>query len=278
MNIIWILILTLNFFSISCISTSESRNCEPESTQFGSAEFQVQISRYGGQSSQKSLIIVPPTGRTNYIDKSYAEEFCSAGYDVYILDSWTGDVETTIELEIHQRFYGKAQTAITLVLDQIKSSYTGLLGTSVGGLHASIAASYQDRLQAVFVITTGIPIAEVVVNSDQEAMVKLKKERQKRYGFSTTQENILALGKAFTWEPQQLSEKYKEKDLGMSIALNDGTVPTENQIKLQDYWKPKKVITFSSNHFWGIIKTWLFSRDEVLEFFEESVKSRLQQS
>lgn len=257
-----------------CASTSEVRSCRPEKFRLGTQDFQVEVSRYGGHRSSKSMIIVPPTGRTNYVDRSYAKEFCSAGYDVYLMDSWTGDIETTTELEIHERFYGNAQRAIAVVIEEIKSPFIGLIGTSVGGLHASIAASYQDRLDAVFVITAGIPVAEVIVNSKQDAMVGLRKDRQKRYGFSTGEENVEAIGKAFTFEPQQTSSQHSEKDLGMSIGLEDTVVPYENQKKLQEFWKPQKVVTFSNDHFWAIVNTWLFKTDELIDFFEQSFKKR----
>ena len=260
--------LTPVLFTFGCASSRPPRSCRPENFKWGTKEFTVNVSRYGGNLSDKSIIIVPPTGRTNYIDRKYAEQCCAAGFDAYVMDSWTGDIEKTIELEIHQRFYGNAQVAISHVLDQIKSPYIGLMGTSVGGLHAAIAASYQDRLQAVFVIAGGIPIAEVIVDSDQKAMVNLRKDRQEKYGFKTGEENISAIQKVFEYEPMKLPPKYKEKDLGVSVGLKDDTVPTATQTKLEEFWKPQ------NSHFWTIVKTWLFKSSEVLEFFENSYESK----
>jgi hypothetical protein len=263
----------VSLLSSSCATQFAARNCSPESFQRGSDKLKVKISRFGMGDSGKSIIIIPPTGRTNYIDRKYAQAFCKAGFDAYIMDQWTGDIETTTELEIHQRFYGAAQKAIAVVLEETKSPYIGLLGTSVGALHAIIAASVQERIQAVFSIAGGIPIAEVIVNSNQEAMVNLKKDRQIRYGFQDAKENINAIEKVFSWEPEQLPELFKKKDLGVSIGLKDETVPAENQKKLVEFWKPSKVITYSNDHFWTIVKTWLFKSDEVVEFFENSFKS-----
>ena len=263
---------------LSCATNSDQRNCGSETVELESIDFKVDVSRYGGQNSVKSIVILPPTGRTNYLDRSYAKIFCKAGFDTYIMDSWTGDEVKTTELEIHQRFYGQAQKAIGLVLSQIKSPYIGLLGTSVGGLHATIAASYQDRLQAVFVITGGISVAEVIVNSNQAAMVELRQDRQRRYGFKTADENIKALGNVFSFEPENLPQKFRQKDLGLSIALEDKTVPTANQLRLKEFWNSKYVITFPNNHFWTIVKSWLFKSDEILQFFEDSAKARSPQT
>ncbi len=263
---------------------AEAKSCEIEKIKLGTSELEVQVSLYsqgksknesakeaGAQPASKSLVIIPPTGRTNIIDRRYAKLFCKAGYNVYVMEQWTNDEETTTELEIHERFYSQAQKAISIVINQIpENSFVGLIGTSVGGLHAVIAANYQERLDAVFVITAGISVAEVVVNSDQEAMVYLNSERKKNYNFKTDEEVITAIGTAFTYEPTQLTERYKKRSLGMVIGLQDKTVPTATQNKLKEYWKPKKVITYSNDHFWTIVKAWLFTSDEILEFFEES--------
>ncbi len=290
---------------------AEAKSCEIEKMKLGTPELEVQVTFFSQEKSQnapakddgaqvspensstdkgsntnsasnattspsrKALVIVPPTGRTNYIDRRYAKLFCKAGYDVYIMDQWTNDEETTTELEIHERFYGQAQKAISIVINQIpKNSYVGLIGTSVGGLHAVIAANYQERLDAVFVITAGISVAEVVVNSDQKAMVYLNSERKKNYNLKTDEEVLAAIGTAFTYEPTQLTERYKTRSLGMVIGLQDKTVPTATQKKLEEYWKPKKVINYKNDHFWTIVKAWLFTSDEILEFFEESYNSQ----
>ena len=167
-------VLILTSLILSCSSFS-GRSFTVTEVKYGSAEFQVRVAKYSGtEPSSKSLLILPPTGGENYIDRSYAKDFSSLGYDVYILQSWTGVDELSIDLEIHQRLYGRGQKAIELVLNQINSPYIGLLGTSVGALHGAIAASKQDKLDSVFIITGGAPIAEVIILSDQKAMQDLK--------------------------------------------------------------------------------------------------------
>ncbi len=262
--------LILSLFLTSCITNTSSRNCVQKKSKISNSEIEVDVLEHGDRTAPKTLIILPPTGRTNYIDKKYAEQFCQAGYDVYITDKWSNDTETVIDLEIHEHFYGQAQKAVSAVIENIKSPFIGILGTSVGGLHASVSASVQDKVNAVFVITAGISIAEVIVTSDQEAMVGLKRDRKSRYGFKDEKENIDAIQKVFTLEPEKLPKKFESKDLGIAVAMQDNTVPTATQLKLKEFWKPKKILAYSSNHFWGIVKTWLLDSDQVLEFFEDS--------
>ncbi len=239
--------------------------------QIGDANFNVQVTSYKLDAvSKKSLLIFAPTGGTNYIDRSYAKRFCSEGYDVYIMNSWTGDHESFIDLEVHQALYTRAQKAISLTLDQVKTDFVGLLGTSVGGLHAAVSASTQDRLNAVFVITAGAPITEVIVNSDQDAMVLAKQKRYVKYGFKSDADYLEALNKKFNMEPMLLGDGYKKKQLGMMIATEDTTVPISYQRQLQKFWNPRVTLTYDNNHFWTIVKTWLFETEKLLEFFDSS--------
>lgn len=262
--------ITLLLLISGCATNTKSRNCVQKKSKISSPQIEVDVLEYGNRNASKTLLIIPPTGRTNYIDKKYAEQFCQADYDVFILDRWSNDIETTIDLEIHEHFYGQAQKAVSAAIENVKSPFIGILGTSVGGLHASVAASVQDKVNAVFVITAGISIAEVIVTSDQDAMIGLKRDRVARFGFKNEQENIKAIQNVFSLEPEKLPKKFESKDLGISVAMKDKTVPTATQLKLKEFWKPKKILAYSSSHFWGIVKTWLLDSDQVLEFFEES--------
>ncbi|MGZ3690264.1 MAG: hypothetical protein ACXVAX_02100, partial [Pseudobdellovibrio sp.] len=166
--------LALTLSSLSCASWGSGRSCHIEQKNISEGDFKVDISLYSdGKASNKSLLLLPPTGGTNYIDRRYATEFCQAGYDVYLINTWTMLDDPEVDLELHQRTYMRGQQALTLVIEKIKSPFIGLLGTSLGALHSAVAASYQDRLNAVFMIEGGAPISEVIVTSDQEKMRKL---------------------------------------------------------------------------------------------------------
>lgn len=271
-----ILFLQLSLsFSTGCSTFTSGHDYNVVETKLGDSVFQVEITKYGASlPSARSLIILPPTGGETFLDRNYARTFADAGYDVYILKQWTGFDEKSSDLEIHQRLYTRGQKAIEIVLGQISSSYIGLLGTSVGALHGAVAASKQSRLNSVFIITGGAPITEVIVNSDQKVMQKLREERKNRFGFKSVEENRLAIAERFYLEPMQLGDGYKKKALGMVIAEQDKTVPSANQEKLKNYWQPQKVITYSNGHFWSIIKAWMFNKDDIFEFFQADQNSK----
>ena len=246
-------------------------DCTPAELRLQNSEnFWVNISRYG-PASQKSLLIIPPTGGSNYLDQSYAKNFCVAGYQVFVLKNWNLQTETdNFDLALHQRFYERSEKAIDLTLNEIKSGLIGLLGTSVGALHSAVAASTKDRITAVFIITGGAPLSSIIVNSDQDAMVSLGLKRKQAFGFKNKSEYLAALAPQIALEPMKLGDGFKKKKLGMVVALEDSTVPTEAQKTLQNYWKPTLVIELANSHFWAIVNTWLYHSDEILEFFESS--------
>lgn len=218
-------------------------------------------------SFERSLIVLPPTGGMNYIDRSYARKFCRAGYRVLVLKNWTGyDVKRT-DLDVHQEFYSRMLKAVDLSLGDVDSEFIGMLGTSVGGLFASVAATKFERLDAVFAIVAGTPLAEVIAGSDQSAMRKLAKDRKDRFGLDTPEKHIVAIGAALELEPTRQPELKTRPRFGMIVSDSDSTVPTANQLKLAEFWKPSKLITMGTGHFWTIVRTWMFYDDEILEFF-----------
>lgn len=249
---------------------------------YSEGDFQVQVLRFlSTQASPESIekkttpaiLIVPPTGGANVLDRSYARNLSSAGFDVYVLEHWTDDGESSLELEIHRRFYARAQRAIDLTLKHVESPFVGILGTSVGALHASVAMSTQDRLRAAFVIVGGTPIASVIAKTDQGVLVEARKKRFGLYNFKNTEDYVAALDQVLPLEPRKLPMLFKDKALGMVIADSDTVVPAQEQLQLKEFWNPQTIYEFSNNHFFAILKTWLFHRTDISQFFVDAQAS-----
>lgn len=259
-----------------CASHPDERGCVATPREYTSGEeITVNVSYYGGPAPvAKSIIIMPPTGGTNYIDRRYAAAFCDAGFDVYIMDNWSNKEFDTIELNRHQLFYTRSELAVTELLKGIPKGFVGMLGTSAGGLTTSISVQTQPRVQAAFLIVAGTPIIDVVMKSDQAAMIDLRKARHEKLGYKTDTDLLADLRKSFTLEPQQFGDRFKGKMIGMSIATDDSTVPTSTQTALQDLYKPQTVLTHQSGHFWGIVETWLFDTSDIVSFFEQAARAK----
>lgn len=246
----------------------------PEKTSFAKDDFKVEVSKYIAQPAAKSsILILPPTGGTNTLDRRYAELFCESGFDVYLLDSWTPESESNIDFGLHQRFYERGRKAVLLVTNEIQTAKVGLMGTSVGALYASVAAATNERINALFLVVGGLPLSEVIVTSDQKAMHDLREQRAAKYGVPNEKQSA-EIERNFLLEPtKQPGEFFKKQKIGMALALEDTTVATSTQQYLRKSWKPETVIELENGHFWSILKTWLFHRKEIVDFFKRNLDS-----
>lgn len=256
------------------IPFSFSSGCARKSEKISESDFTVKFTTYRTD-SKLHVILMPPTGGMNFIDRSYARQFCHDGMSVYILESWTGDDEYVIDYSIHNRLYARAQRAIQLVLDSIPNDeVVGILGTSVGGLFAAQAIGSKPRLQTGFSIVGGAHIAEIIVKSTQGAMQKAKEVRKEAFGIKSDEEYLRELDPHIRIDPYYM-DGHKGKTLGVVYSPIDAVVPAKNQKLLTDIWKPEKVITIDHNHMWTIIATWLLHQKEISDFFKSSLGSKL---
>ncbi len=245
---------------IACVATVEVLR---------DVDFEVGVTRYiPAKVSDRLVIVVPPTGGTTRIDLSYGEEFCKRGIASLVVNRWTDDQEYNLELSIHDRYYRRAQRALDLVLANSWERKIGILGTSVGALHAAIAEQRTDRIDSIFLIVGGAPISTLLATSDQKILADAKAARFKIYGFRSTDEYEVALKKVIPFEPLEINPAKLPKHFGMVISNSDGTVPTRNQIILKNAWNPSLVIESNWGHIPTIVKTWLCEQSRILEFFE----------
>lgn len=237
-------------------------------------DFTVKFTTYRTD-SKLHVIIMPPTGGMNFIDRSYARQFCHDGMSTYILENWSGDDEYVIDYSIHNRLYGRAQKAIQMVLNSIpEGEPVGIFGTSVGGLFTAQAIGSKPRLQTGFSIVGGAHIAEIIVRSTQNAMEKAKEVRRKEFHFKTDDEYLQELDPHIKIDPYYM-DGHKGKTLGMVYSPLDSVVPAENQRLLMDIWRPEKVITINHNHMWSIVEAWFLHQKGISLFFKESLVSKL---
>lgn len=251
------------------IMTKVWADCSPKTVHYKKENFAIEVLNYLPDSPKSHVIIIPPTGGTNFLDRRYASGLCDRGINAHILSHWTDDDEYNVELSIHTRFYGRAYEAIGLLLSELPAkTRIGILGTSVGGLHAAIAASRYQQISSAFIITGGAHIPSIIANSNQGAMVKVWNDRSRLFNFKAKGEYIDALEKVIELEPLNRLNITSAKKFGMVISTSDQTVPSVNQERLKSLWKPEVVIYKDQDHFWSIVNTWLFDSDKIYSFFD----------
>ncbi len=230
--------------------------------------FNTHVAEYLVKSSDELVLILPPTGGENFIDRSYAQNFCDAGINAVIIKNWTGDDEYNLELEIHTRYYNRAQHAIKQVINEYQGFQLSILGTSVGGLHASIALARLKEIKKGVLIVSGGDIASIIANTNQDILVEAKKKRFRLFNFKNNEEYVAALRAILPYEPLKINFDSSEKKIGMVISTNDDIVPTRNQMKLKRKWNPTIISSSWLGHTATVVKTWLFNSSEIINFFK----------
>lgn len=254
---------------LGLLSPLEAKECFFEQKKWSEKDFLAEARFYPRADSLRTIVILPPTGGTNLIDRSYARFLCAEGFNVYILDKFTGYDEYNLDLDIHRRYYGRTQRAIDLIIGEIPHNHAlSILGTSVGALHAAIATGRIARIQKALIITGGADITGLIVDSDQEIMRVAREKRNQMFGFKTRDDYYNELKKHIVLDPLFFKENYPGKKISMVIAQKDTTVPAKYQNLLREISRPSRVLEMNDNHFWAIIKTWLFHRDFVLKSFQ----------
>lgn len=90
--------------------------------------------------NERGVVILPATGGSNYLDHRYAKSLSSQGAIVKIITSYSGSDEKSYDLKVHERIHKKALRSLDLVLKTFDSNdKVSLLGTSLGGLYATLA-------------------------------------------------------------------------------------------------------------------------------------------
>lgn len=220
-------------------------------------------------SFSSTIIIFPPTGGENLIDRMYATRFAAHDFEVIIIQQWSGMNFEGFAYELHNEFYGSAQDALNHVLETVKSKTVGILGTSVGALHSSVAITINPKINAGFLIVGGLPIPSVIVNSKQQAMIVLKEKRYQEFNLENDLQYAEQLSQIFMYEPTQIAKDgFTSKPVGMVLSSNDLLVPTAYQKNAKNFFHADPTYTSDYDHTKTVIYTGLFKRNMVLDFFK----------
>jgi len=108
----------------------------------------VKLKIYEAPGAKKTVLILPPTGGENLLDRGHANTLCYEGIRAVILQSWDYDTETTLDLGMHDRGALRSLAAIRHSLDYLGKDGPqafGILGTSVGALSSALALGFEPR-------------------------------------------------------------------------------------------------------------------------------------
>lgn len=270
-----VLLVTMIFKeSLQDLVLDPSSDCLISTEHIKAGELQLRYSTYTNRKveTDKALLLLPPTGGKNIIDKGYAAYFCKAGYKVYIMENWTGLNEYSEDLKIHERYQNRFQKSVALTLSLIEEEKIGVLGASAGAINFSVTLGIPkvvQKVQAFVGIVSGGPLCKVIAQTREKALKKVREVRMKNLNIKTIEEYEAAICSNLSWKAAE--KKPEHLKLGLISATKDITVLSEHQEFQIEKLNPDFLRRIDSGHIGAIIRSFLFYKKSIKTFFDESL-------
>lgn len=248
--------------------------CRIKSRSLTSKDFKVSFSEYTNKqgSNGKALLVLPPTGGKNIIDKGYASLFCKGGYTVYIMEHWTGDDEYSEDLKIHERYQNRFQKAVSLMLQAIGERKIGVLGASAGAINFSVTMNIPkeiNKVTAFMGIVSGGPLCKVIAHTEEKALKLVREKRMENLNINNIEDYENKICSNLDW--QIAEEKPKHLKVGLIIATEDKTILTKHQEFQAAALNPELLIKVEADHRDAIIRSFLFERNRIKAFIDQAL-------
>ncbi len=224
----------------------------------------------------KSVVIVPPTGGENILDRVYANSLCASGIRVSLLQSWEYDDVVELDMRMHDQGAERSLAATRHVVEYLSATNAGrkigLLGTSVGAISGVLAVGYEARLSAGVFIVGGIGMSEIIATSTETTVAQLRTDRMQHFGFADVAAYQAALAQNVTIEPGDFVNWTGPKKVLTVIATEDTSVPTTAQYRLFEAFGRPESIVLNSDHVRAITDTSVFHQLKIVRFFNANLE------
>ena len=222
------------------------------------------------------VFIFPPVVGETPLDGALAFNLCTSGIGAYILNVLNDppESEQIQNLNTHEDGLIRAEFALgkffeTLSVDPQVSGNFGVLGASLGGIIVSYLMGIRPELKAGVLLSAGGDIAEILSDSQQESVRKLREARLLAFSLPDEKAYENFVRPFITREPLIFAPNISPGSVLMFITRFDIDVPTKNQRELADAIQGERVIELNNTHVPGIIEASTVFQDEIIKFFKE---------
>lgn len=235
-----------------------------------------------GEDTVPAVIMLPPTGGKNFLDKKMANTFCDQDISAIILENDFANIVYQADHELlppedHELSYHRAvagiKTAMALIDEDAHLDFSrmGLFGVSLGGIIGSFAMATQPDLAAGYFVVAGGDVPAILTESRQDEVSRIRRKRMNEQGFTTTAEYENFLRTHITLDPIDLASTMLPETIYMVIARRDANVPTQYQEALHLAFGEPEADYSNSGHVDAVLDTLFFAGDRrrVARFFTE---------
>ncbi len=237
----------------------------------------VTVSLYHSSSreeSRRAVLILPPTGGVNVLDKGYANEFCSSGITTALISGWEHQNDASLEFNMHNNGALRALAASRHTVELLNKkgfSSIGILGTSIGAIAGMLVLEFEPRISSAALIVGSARFADVIAESDESGASALRKNRMKAFAFKSADDYRQALREKVWVEPSRFIGRLGRKDALIVSADADTTVPSAYQMELAQILNAKRHIRLQGNHLQVIKNAFFYHRSEITNFFLDTL-------
>lgn len=222
----------------------------------------------------RAVIVLPPTGGINLIDRGYSNKLCSAGLTVALLQDWEHRDYMDLDFKMHDIGALRYISATRHTLEFLKSrdfNSVGLLGTSIGAIGGALAFGVEERIKAAAFIVGSARFADVVGTSTEKETSDLRESRMKKFDIKTQDEYTAAAKKEVMMDPAKYLTTVGDRSSLVVTADKDVTIPTEYQLELVEILKPKQHIKLQGSHIQAIKSAFWRHSSDIVNFFKSSL-------
>jgi dienelactone hydrolase len=222
------------------------------------------------------VFILPPVVGETPLDGALGITLCLNGVGAYILDviNDPSEAEQIQNLNVHEDTLIRAETSLNLWITSLKAdpdvkTSFGILGASQGGIISAYLAGVIPDIKSSVIIAGGGNIAEILANSEQDSVKKLRQDRMAAFNLTTTKQYEDLVRPFITLEPLFVANNMAANSSLIFVLTRDTFVPTKNQRELVRAIAKPKVININNEHVPGIIQASTLNAEDIIKFFKD---------
>jgi len=234
-----------------------------------------------GKEEVPGVILIPPIGGENLLDRKTAETICDNKMAAFILTNDFANIQAQAEGQLlppedHQKTFYRIGAAVKGVMAMINDDANidygrmGIFGVSLGGILGSFIMATQPDISSGYFVVAGGDVPEILANSDQEEVSKIRRKRMKAEGFADKEEYEAFLREHIIFDPIDIAQTMIPETLNMVVAERDSNVPTSNQHMLHEAFGKPEATFYQDGHV-GTVISFLFpasGRRKIARFFK----------
>lgn len=235
-----------------------------------------------GEDKVPAVIMVPPVGGINFLDRQMGETFCANNIAAVILTNDFANLDAQASGELlppddHQMSFYRVGAAVKATKAMIRDDLNmneekvGVFGVSLGGILSAFVMSTQPDLSAGYFVVAGGDIPNILAFSEQDKITSIRRKRMKEENLQSKEEYEAFLRQHMTMDPVDMARTMVPETLRMVVATRDDVVPTFNQEMLHFAYGEPKADFLPAGHLDAVLDSLLFGGDRkrVARFFKE---------